>query len=59
MVEIVINQDGSVTIPKGTREENQVLMALLCGVADDVDEVSSFLDINKSEKIFGDEFLCG
>ena len=59
MIEIVIQSDGSLIISRGTTDENQALKELLPDVSDPVALDSFFAITEDSERLFGNQFLCG
>lgn len=62
MPEIVIQQDGSLLIPRGTPADNHFLLTFLKELVDDEshDSLHDFFDIsNNSELIFGTTGFCG
>ena len=58
-VEIIIQPDGSLLIPRGTLEENIVVMDVF-GELTDKNSLESFLSVtSNSELLFGNSHLCG
>ena len=56
VVSIIIQPDGTILIPRGTRKINDLVRSLLC----DVSEVESFLSLtDEIDLIFGDNTYCG
>lgn len=58
-VEIIIQSNGTILVPRGTRQQNDLIRSLSKGMFDD-DEIESFLSITDSvDIIFGDTTHCG
>ncbi len=56
MVSIIIQPDGTVLVPRGTKKTNDLVRSLLYGVS----EVESFLSLtDEVDLIFGDSTHCG
>ena len=57
-VEFLITPEGDILLANGTAEENALLQTVLSDLVDQ-NELAAFLNSNKSDKLFGDNFLCG
>lgn len=58
-VEIIINPDGSVLLPRGNKQEDELLKKIMIDTVDS-QVLNSFFSISEnSEIIFGDHRLCG
>lgn len=59
MIEIIIQPDGSLLVPRGTTAENETLRQVLADI-DDPQALENFFSITEDcERLFGDQFLCG
>lgn len=59
MIEIIIQKDGSMLVPRGTAEENEALREILSDI-DDPAALDHFFSVTEDcERLFGDQFLCG
>lgn len=59
MVELVFNPDGTVFIPRGNKEDDEILRKILSDLID-AKVLESFYSISeKSEVLFGDQTMCG
>jgi hypothetical protein len=59
MIEIIIQPDGTLLVPRGAAEENQVLRDLLIDIVDSAGLDHFFSITEDCERIFGEQFLCG
>ena len=61
-MDIVIQPDGSLLVPRGRSADNQFFISLLKDLVDQEsqDSLSGFFEVSeRSEVIFGDPGLCG
>lgn len=59
MIEIIIQPDGSLLIPRGTASENEIVRQLMNDVQDPESLDNFFAITENCERLFGDQFLCG
>jgi len=58
-VEVIIQSDGTVLVPRGTLQQNNLIRSLSDGIFD-IDEINTFLSMTDSaELIFGHTTHCG
>ena len=59
-ISLILKNDGSMMVPRGSRDQNDILLNVLNNVIE-TEQLSAFFSLSeKSEKIFGDEEqLCG
>ena len=58
-IEIILQPDGTILVPRGDHEQNEVLLHFL-GEVKNGNELKAFLSAGEnSEDIFGEKELCG
>lgn len=59
-VELFINEDGSIMLPRGDLDQNNIIRSIFNEIVVDSESLDSFLKVTDSSKqLFGDHILCG